>query len=259
MAPTPEPPHQLERTARRIVAGTWVCAGIVMAAGAVNAVITFQAIDDSWVLGLATGLAVDVSLCVALIGDRRLSAHGVTSPWGRCLRIVAAVMALVLYTGWALLGGHYFMALLHAFLPVLLIALTEYGQDVLLKLAALANDQSAPTPAVEPEPSPTPVMPPAAPLPVPPVTYPVVTPKQPEPVREDDAAPAPVPRRSGTPRTEVTPELLAQVRAWRSKRMQDGLPVGRRPVSEELGLSDGLARKVLHALAGEPHLRATGT
>jgi hypothetical protein len=53
----------LERTNRRIVAATWGCAGIVMAASAANAAL-LTALDDNRVLGLATGIAVDIGLCV---------------------------------------------------------------------------------------------------------------------------------------------------------------------------------------------------
>jgi hypothetical protein len=131
----------IERTARRIVWGTWGCAGITMAASAANAALTYGALGDNRLLGLATGVAVDIGLCVALIGDRRLYAHGLTSTWGRVLRITTAVMSLVLNTGIAVRDGHYFLALMHAFLPVLLVVLTEYGQDVLLQFTALQRAQ----------------------------------------------------------------------------------------------------------------------
>jgi hypothetical protein len=129
----------VERTSRRIVWGTWGCATIVMAASAANAALTYGALGDNRALGLATGIAVDIGLCVALIGDRQLYVHGLSSTWGRALRITTAVMSLILNTGIALRDGHYFAALLHAFLPVLLVVLTEYGQDVLLKFTALAR------------------------------------------------------------------------------------------------------------------------
>lgn len=109
-------------------------------------------------------------------------------------------------------------------------------------------------PAAVSTPAPHPVVStPPRPLPIPPAGRPVPAPA---PVRTPSA------RKPKTPRAELTPELLAKVRAWRVERMQEGLPVGRRPMAEdpELNISDGLARKVLHALAGEIHqLRATGT
>ena len=109
----------LERTGRRIVAGTWGCAAITMAASAANAALTYGALGDNRALGLATGIAVDIGLCVALIGDRRLYTHGLASGWGRALRITTAVMSLVLNVGISLRDGHYFAALLHSFLPLL--------------------------------------------------------------------------------------------------------------------------------------------
>lgn len=75
----------LERTGRAIVAGTWACAVIVMVASTGNAVLTFGALGGNRTVGLGIGVAVDVALCVALIGDRRLYAHGLSSSWvGRC-------------------------------------------------------------------------------------------------------------------------------------------------------------------------------
>jgi hypothetical protein len=130
------------RTGRWIVAGTWGCAVIVMAASAANAALTYGALGDNRLLGLATGVAVDIGLCVALIGDRRLYMHGITSPWGRALRITTAAMSLILNTGIAVRDGHLFMALMHAFLPILLVVLTEYGQDVLLQFNALARKEA---------------------------------------------------------------------------------------------------------------------
>jgi hypothetical protein len=130
-----------ERTAKAIVAGTWGCAGIVMAGSATNAYLAYGALGDNRALGLATGLAVDIGLCVALIGDRRLYAHGLSSNWGRALRITTAVMSLILNTAIALRDGHFLSAVMHAFLPILLVVLTEYGQDVLLKFTALGRAQ----------------------------------------------------------------------------------------------------------------------
>ncbi|HEY3689666.1 MAG TPA: hypothetical protein VGL46_05110 [Pseudonocardiaceae bacterium] len=136
----------LERTSRRIVWGTWGCAAIVMVASAANAALTYGALGDNRALGLATGVAVDIGLCVALIGDRQLYVHGLSSHWGRVLRITTAAMSLILNTGIAVRDGHYFLALMHAFLPILLVVLTEYGQDVLLQFAALAQAEHANTP-----------------------------------------------------------------------------------------------------------------
>lgn len=131
-----------ERTSRAIVGMTWACAGIVMVTSAGNAVLTFGELGGNRAIGLGLGIAVDVALCVGLIGDRRLAANGLTSAWGRVVRVIAAAMSVVLNVGAAMIAGHYFLAALHAFLPVLLVVLTEYGQDVLLKLTELARDEA---------------------------------------------------------------------------------------------------------------------
>lgn len=87
-----------------------------MVASAANAALTYGAFGDNRALGLATGIAVDIVLCVALIGDRRLYVYGLSSNWGRALRITTAPMSLILNTGISLRDGHYFAALLHSFL-----------------------------------------------------------------------------------------------------------------------------------------------
>jgi hypothetical protein len=130
---------ELKRTGRSIVAGTWGCAGIVMVASAINAVLTFSALGDNRVLGLATGIAVDIALCVALVGDRQLYVHGLSSPWGRALRVATALMSLVLNAGVAFLDGHLFVGVLHSFLPILLILLTESGQSYLIHFTDLVR------------------------------------------------------------------------------------------------------------------------
>lgn len=135
------PTATVERTGRSIVAGTWGCAVIVMVGSAASAAVAYDYLGEHWGLGLATGIAVDIALCVALVGDRRLYAHGLTSNWGRALRITTALMSLVLNAGVAFATGHYFLAFLHSFLPVLLVVLTEYGQDVLLQFTGLARAQ----------------------------------------------------------------------------------------------------------------------
>jgi len=114
-----------------------------MAGSATNAVLAYGALGDNRLLGLATGLGVDIGLCVALIGDRQLHLHGLTSHWGRTLRVTTLAMSLVLNVSIALREGHYLSALMHAFLPLLLVVLTEYGQDVLVKFTTLARDTTA--------------------------------------------------------------------------------------------------------------------
>ena len=113
-----------------------------MAGSATNAVLAYGALGDNRLLGLATGLGVDIGLCVALIGDRQLHLHGLTSHWGRALRVTTLAMSLVLNVSIALRDGHYLSALMHAFLPLLLVVLTEYGQDVLVKFTTLARDNT---------------------------------------------------------------------------------------------------------------------
>jgi len=256
------------KTATAIVTGTWACAGIVMTASAINAVLTYGAIGDNRVLGLATGLAVDVGLCVALIGDRRLHAAGMSSPWGRALRITTMLMALVLNAGVAIRDGRWFSALLHAFLPLLLVLVTEYGQALLVAFAALARDTRAPVRAVT-QPAPTPASAPTAPaLPLPQPMTPavsippaqVVIPPQPAPApQQQQPAPSPATKpRPATARTsKTTAELLRRGRALQTDRAAKGLPkAGRRILMTELGITDRAARALVSQLDAEPNLEA---
>lgn len=229
-----------DRTARRIVAGTWMGALIVMATNAAHAVAIFGALGGNRLVGLGVGIAVDVALCVGLIGDRRLAQHSLVSQWGRSLRLTAGAVSMVIAVGGALITSHPFLAVLLGFLPIVLCLLTEYGQDVLLKFAGL-------TPAPAPVPAPPIAVAPPRAAPIGPPAHPkVVTPPTPR---------RPAPKPTHRP-TEVTPELVARVRAWQTQRTRDGLPTGRRSMVADpaLALTDGLARKVLDALKEPPHL-----
>jgi len=251
--------QQLERTGQRIVVGTWGCAVITMAASAANAALTYGALGDNRALGLATGVAVDIGLCVALIGDRRLYAHGLSSTWGRALRVTTAVMSVILNVGISLRDGHYFAALLHSFLPVLLIVLCEYGQDCLLQLTALRREQATTAPGQQVAPVPVadavpqlhrPLAPPrGAPAPTT-----VTAPEQTTAAVMNSLAGgvAPSPRRRPGP-VRVTPpatpaqptddDLVTRVR----KLVVDspGRVPGRRAVAKQLGVTEHQARVAL--------------
>lgn len=232
-----------ERTARNIVTGTWGCAAVVMTGSAWTAFDAYGHLGDNRGLGLATGLAIDVALCVALVGDRRLTTHGVTSRWGRALRTTTLGMSLVFNTGVSVLGGHWFLAFLHSFLPVLLWVLTEYGQDVQLALAQLRTPPSdVPTVAEAPVPDPVPHLngsgtnghrPSLDPKYVPWVTPP------PPAVEEPRNPPA---------HGAGTPDLLDRARALREERVAAGLPAGRTVLRELLKVSDREARALVTQL-----------
>jgi hypothetical protein len=240
-----------ERTAKAIVAGTWGCAAIVMAGSATNAYLAYGALGDNRALGLATGLAVDIGLCVALIGDRRLYAHGLSSNWGRALRITTAVMSLILNTSIALRDGLFLSALMHAFLPILLVVLTEYGQDVLLKFTALRREAEQPqiiaTPSATFEPLPTPLVAPKLATP-----EPVVARQEPVVV----ATPAP-PKPATKPRQKAvaTPE---QRRAWVRQERDKGRVVTGADVHKQFPDSPRDGARIVRQVEAEtrPALRA---
>lgn len=141
MTPTPE---QLDTTARRVKAGIWACAVITMTASVVNGTGVFGALTTGTLpvlVGLLTALAVDAALVVVLTGDGRMQQLGVPTVWGRVLRVVTLGMSLGLNCGASLLGGHLFLAALHAIPPLLLCGLAEYGQEVGLKIAGRRRRQ----------------------------------------------------------------------------------------------------------------------
>lgn len=242
----PETASATDKTARGIVAGTWMGAGIVMATNAAHAVAIFGALGGNRLVGLGVGVAVDVALCVGLIGDRRLAQYSLVSQWGRSLRVVSGVVSMVIAVGGALITSHPFLAVLLGSLPIVLCLLTEYGQDVLLKFAAL---RPAPTPVPEPATAPTPV------VDAPPVQAPVLAPIPPKAPARPVLVKATQPKAPSGRRREVTPQLLHQVREWQRDRANRNLPISRRAMLADPGLdlSDGMARKVMAALAEETH------
>lgn len=251
--------HQLELTGRRIVAGTWGCAAITMAGSAASAAVAYDYLGEHWGLGLATGIAVDIALCVGLVGDRQLYLHGLSSTWGRALRVTTALMSLVLNSGVAFAQGRYFLAFLHAFLPVLLVVLTEYGQDVLLKFSALAREQhttqqppTMPVPIAEPVPQPHW---PVAPPPVPTAPVPPLRPVRHERSQEQPAwTPTLVPKRSAELSPVRSPatspdgdnELVTRVRKLIAD--SNGRAPGRRMVAKRLGITEHQARVALEVV-----------
>jgi len=131
------------RIGRIVMVGLWLDAGIVMSASAVNGGRAFVALGEPFAAGLALGVAVDVALAVALWGDRALHLAGESSPWGRVLRVTTALMSGALNCSVAVWSGHYGVAVFHAFLPLLLILLTEYAQSSTLKFGTIADRQRA--------------------------------------------------------------------------------------------------------------------
>ena len=131
------------RIGRIVMVGLWLDAGIVMSASAVNGGRAFVALGEPFAAGLALGVAVDVALAVALWGDRALHLAGESSPWGRVLRVTTALMSGALNCSVAVWSGHYGVAAFHAFLPLLLILLTEYAQSSTLKFGHIADRQRA--------------------------------------------------------------------------------------------------------------------
>jgi hypothetical protein len=109
---------------------------------------TFSKLHEMALIGLAIAVAVDVGLCVVLIGDQRLHTLGLSSGWhGRAMRLSTALMSGTLNCGLAIMDGSWFLALLHSFVTLLLVGITEYREAVAaaLRPVLLAADQSTAT------------------------------------------------------------------------------------------------------------------
>lgn len=139
MVSTAPNPAQLARTGRAIAAGIWVCAAITMTASVVNGTSVFAMLVIGVigvVVGLLTALAVDACLVMVLCGDRQMQALGLSATWGRVLRVATLGMSLALNCGAALIEHSYFLAALHAIPPLLIVGMSEYGQEVMLTFTA---------------------------------------------------------------------------------------------------------------------------
>lgn len=131
------------RTGRLVTIGMWACAAIVMVSSARNAAWSFEILGDSPIAGFALGVAVDMALAVALVGDRALHLAGRKSRWGRALRITTCLMSGALNCAVYAWLGQVGIAIFHSFLTVLLILLTEYAQDFTLQTGAIADEHEA--------------------------------------------------------------------------------------------------------------------
>jgi hypothetical protein len=264
------PENQEERTNRLLVGAVYVLAGIValvvliVSSNYLHEYATGAGMADwlAWTLVVALDAGGAAGTLVWVVSD------GPARAWGRGIAVAnlgGSVLGNILghlLEAKAINGGVFLQILTGVVYPAELWAMVHLALVFRRERTPTTPAEVVPTPHVPAEqapaavftPEPHPVIaPPRAPLPIPPAARPAVV-EVPTPVRQPPARKA--------KQAELTPELLAKVRAWRGKRMQAGLPVGRRPMAEdpELNISDGLARKVLHALAGEIHqLRATGT
>jgi hypothetical protein len=137
----------LNRTGLWINRAIWAVALIVMAfsAGTVYQLLVAYAVPwwQAWMLAPA----VDIALCVGLVGDRALHRHGTRVGWGTTLRWTTALITLALNTAGSAItpqGPDIGGVLIHAVAPVLLIVLTEAGQAYQLAFTQLAATAASP-------------------------------------------------------------------------------------------------------------------
>lgn len=235
-------------TGRGVITGVWVCAAITMAASAFNGALTFRALGSPWAVGFTIGVAVDVALCVALIGDRALHLTGTSTAWGRALRWTTAGMSLALNCGASIVGGHYMAAVFHAFLPLLLVVLTEAAQSYTLAYSHIADErqQAGDRAVVERDRAERELVATVASV----LAIGTRLTSRPAPVRQV-VTPAPRQPKASVKRQPVkqAPDLAELTRRARSL---PNLPqLGRGQLARELGCSTHWARQVLEALDNE--------
>jgi hypothetical protein len=120
----------LHRTRNKINVGIWTCAALTMMASAASGAYTFNHLKEAWGLGLGTAVAIDVALWVVLTGERQLQLLGLeTGRWGATMRYGTAAMSIILNCTAAWLDGSPMLVILHAFVPLLLVGLSEFSNE----------------------------------------------------------------------------------------------------------------------------------
>jgi hypothetical protein len=115
-----------------------------MMASAISGVTAFYYLQkDGWGIasGAMTAFAVDVALWVVLTGDKLMEAIGITAgPWARAVRWGTALMSVTLNITAAAVanipdGAKVPLIILHAFVPLVMVALAELRGEYARKLA----------------------------------------------------------------------------------------------------------------------------
>jgi hypothetical protein len=120
----------LHRTRNKINVGIWICAALTMMASAASGAYTFNHLKEAWGLGLGTAVAIDVALWVVLTGERQLQLLGLeVGRWGATMRYGTAAMSIILNCTAAWLDGSPMLVILHAFVPLLLVGLSEFSNE----------------------------------------------------------------------------------------------------------------------------------
>jgi hypothetical protein len=130
----------LERTRRWINVAVWGIALGVMIYGAIN--VTALLIDHGvWVqVAWLLSVMIDLTMCVALMGDRVLHRYGRRDGWVTALRWLTAVMTLVLNTTRPALAHDWVGVGIHTAGPVLLMLVAEGASSFQRQLATIIRD-----------------------------------------------------------------------------------------------------------------------
>jgi hypothetical protein len=253
-----------DKTEDWLARGTYALAGVVGAVVlGVSSVYLFRyargtQMEDwlAWTLPLALDAGGAGGTLAWLIG------RGESRKWGRGVALANLVVSLLGNILGHLLAGHQIqsgawltvltgavypaeaMALIHL---VLLVRRDRHRAVAPLVAPAVPEPTPAPTPSITWTPiTPTPAVPVVTrpdPIPTPETVVP--------PAVKPTTPPAVKPTTSPAPGTGVTPDLVARARKLRDDRAGEGLSCGRRVLVDHLGVSDGVARKLI-ALINQP-------
>lgn len=143
--------QDVEATSRDTSITVWAIAGVVMIGSAVSAGFLFHFLGEHFAIGVLIALAVDLALAAWLRASNRLKALGVKSEIGLTLEVVAALMTLFINVGAALAPlvpehspmARGVLAIVHGFLPVVMVLVSLAGGDAYLKLRRVRDQETA--------------------------------------------------------------------------------------------------------------------
>lgn len=135
--------RDVQRTGKILTTAQWAVASVVMVGSALSAGLAFEYFGEPFGVGVITGIAIDFALASWLLISRRLRSAGVTTVWGPILEGITALMTLCLNSGTSILKENYWLATFHAFLPIVLFALSMAGGESQQKLHRIAKQKEA--------------------------------------------------------------------------------------------------------------------
>lgn len=134
---------EIERISQIVTVAQWSVASVVMGGSAMSAWTAFGQLGEHPIIGAVTAVGVDLALATTLAINGHLRRVEATTPWGTVLLWLTGLMTLLLNSGASAVEGNWPLAFAHAFLPALLVALTEAGSAAQMKLQRIKREAEA--------------------------------------------------------------------------------------------------------------------